>query len=74
MELNLPKLIFADDYHAFDDYQSAMKTIFGKNYPKIYEIGFSYNTGNYVAIVYEGKKPTNEILNKLLAENNVEIE
>lgn len=74
MKLNLPKLIFADDYHDFGAFQMMLKGLFGKKHPKVSEInGLSYN-GQYVAIVYEGKKPTKKVLNKILSENKVEIE
>lgn len=56
MELALPKLITADDYHCFRDYEHMLKQIDKKL--RCVEVGFDEDRGRYIAVVYTGPKPS----------------
>lgn len=63
--LKLPVIVEADDYHDFDYVVRLLKQ-FGVKL-KFHEIGCA---GLYYAVFYEGKKPSNATLEKLLVKDH----
>ena len=72
--IKLPQLIFVDDYHEFRYLEEYLNLILNKPKIKIVEISFDQDQGQYVGIVYSGKKPTRKILQKLCSHHNLLIE
>ena len=73
--INLPKIVFAHDYHEFDNYiPSILNDILETpNKIKVTEVGFCLNKRKYVGIAYTDNMPSENTINKLLQEANVEL-
>jgi phage anti-repressor protein len=56
--VELPKLVFATDYHGFSDYEQVLSTFIKKI--KVREIGLSEN-GKYVAVAHVTKVSKQDI-------------
>lgn len=66
----LPFFISADDYHAFSGIQSAMQLINPKI--KVQEISIDLD-GYYVAVVFEGRKPSDKVVADMLSNKKTKI-
>lgn len=62
--IQLPRLITAWDYHCFNDFACAMTEMAGRKI-KIEELGFDYDNGRYIGVVYAGRKPSKQAIGQL---------
>ncbi len=69
--LKLPKLLFARDYHDFDFMDNAYGQL-GLRL-KIEELGLDVSRGEYVGVVYSGRRPAKKKIEELLTSLHVEF-
>lgn len=69
----LPRLVFVDDYHEFDELADKLNGIIDKDYGKVkcYEVGF--NKGKYVGVLYVGLKPSKQVEEQMLKDAKIKI-
>lgn len=60
----LPRLVTVGDYHDFSELSSALTKMAGRKV-KIAELGFDYDNGRYVGVVYRGRKPSKQVVGQL---------
>lgn len=63
MELTLPKLVTAQDYHYFHDYEMMLRQI--DKTLRCAEVGFDEGYGCYIGVVYAGRKPSKSVIASL---------
>ena len=66
ISIELPKLLCAGDYHAFEERKYQLREL-GLKGVKVKELGCAYN---YYGVLYMGKLPKKSELAKLLRTNN----
>lgn len=75
MELKLPNIVFAEDYHQFYDIECMITELLVSGKVTVREIGFDSDMGSYVAVVYAGDvKPDQSVIAELLKSNDVELD
>lgn len=69
--LNLPKLVRASDYHDFWFMQDTLNQIGLKL--KVWILGLEEGTGQYVGVVYSGRRPAKMKIEALLSKKKIEL-
>lgn len=75
VEIKLPAIVFADDYHEFPFQQDLLRSLVAKDSRrlKVYDLGLDENTAKYVGLVYFGERPKKEDIEVLLKEKKVSM-
>lgn len=69
VNLKLPRLITVSDYHEFQDLEDKLRIL--KKDLRVAEVGF--DNGEYVGVVYTGRKPGKLELRELADEQDIEL-
>lgn len=72
LDVTVPKLIYAGDYHEFSYLENLFQTL--NPDIKCSEVGFAYSHKEYVGVVYVGSYPEDNDLKLLLDEDGVVFE
>lgn len=70
--VELPKIIYADDYHDFNYFFTSVIKPLIKN-AKVEELGLDIESQQYVGIVYIGKIPSDSEIDIILKSNNIKL-
>ena len=72
MELKLPNIVRAEDYHEFYGIQEKINGLVARGKVTVAELGFSERM--YVGLVYTGRKPAKAVVAELLKRHKIELE
>lgn len=64
-EIEIPFVVYANDYHEFAEMINWLKFILNDMKIKIMEIEFDFNVNLYRAVIYKGKFPSKKTINTL---------
>lgn len=71
--IELPKIIWADDYHDFNYFSTSVIKPLIKD-AKVEELGYDTELRQYVGIVFIGKMPSDSEIDILLKSNNIVLD
>ncbi len=73
LKLKFPFVREFDDYHEIDFFRDTLQEFLVEKIKGI-ELGFDYNSGEYIGLFYMGKKPSKDVIQKLLEEREISFE
>lgn len=75
MELKLPNIVVADDYHQFYEIECTITELLTSGKVTVKELGFDSDMGCYVAAIYTAnEQPDESVIAELLKDNDIVLD